>query len=155
MRRFARLGLFALPLLPAAAWASPEPVQSLPLVPQFGVKLGYMQGERPGVAAGVDFKIPTQPLRFDIDAWSAFQDFGQRDAGTAFTLNYYYRFPVIPLYAGAGLGYVYGRNGDGHFDSVAAKIFVGGQVPFLGAGLEGALLFSDHTVGMVSLVWRV
>ncbi|GEM_PF-6158400 len=155
MRRLARFGLLALPLLPAAASAAPDPVQSLPLIPQFGVKLGYMQGEKPGVAGGIDFKVPTQPIRLDLDAWSAFQDFGKRDAGTAFTVNYLYRFPVVPVYAGAGVGYAYGRNGDGRFNTLAGKLFVGGKVPLLGAGLEGALLFSDHTIGTVSLVWRI
>lgn len=143
-----RLVCLALPLLPALAAA-----QDLPLIPSFGVKLGYAQSELPGVAVGFDFKIPTQPLRFDADAWSSFSNFGDRDAGTAFTVNYFKQLPFV--YVGAGVGYAYGIDGDGHFDSVAGKVFVGGRVPLLGAGVEGALIFSERTVGIVSLVWRI
>lgn len=142
-----RLALLLLPLLPVAAKA-----QTVPLLPPIGFKLGYVQGEKPGVGVGVDFKIPTQPLRLDLDAWSAFENFGKRDAGTAFTVNYVKELPFV--YVGAGVGYAYGRNGDGHFDSPAGKLFVGGKIPFLGTALEGALLFSDHTVGSISLVYR-
>ena len=147
MRRLAALGLLALPLLPAAASA-----QTVPGLPPVGFKIGYMQGELPGVAVGLDFKLPSRPIRFDADAWSAFSNFGKRDAGTAFTVNYVKQLPIV--YVGGGLGYAYGRSGDGHFDSVAGKLFVGGRIPLIGTALEGALIFSDHTVGTVSLVYR-
>lgn len=123
------------------------------MLPSFGIKLGYAQSELPGVTAGIDFKIPTQPIRLDADVWSAFSNFGKRDAGTAFTVNYFKQLPFV--YVGAGVGYAYGLDGDGHFDSPAAKVFVGGKVPFLGAGVEGSLIFSERTVGTISLVWRI
>ncbi len=133
--------------LPAAASA-----QDLPLVPAVGLKLGYYQGDLPGVAAGVDFRIPSRPIRLDADVFSSFSNFGDRDAGTAFTINYVKDLPFV--YVGAGLGYTYGIDGDGHYNNVAGKLFVGGKVPFLGAGVEGALLISERTVGTISLVWR-
>lgn len=145
MRSLARLGLLVLPFLPAAASA-----QSV--VPSFGLKLGYFQGDLPGVAAGADFRLPSRPIRLDADVWSAFSDFGDRDAGTAFTVNYVKDLPLV--YVGGGLGYSYGRDGDGRFNSVVAKLFVGGKVPFLGTGLEGALILGEHTVGTISIVWR-
>lgn len=148
MRRLAALGLLALPLLPAAASA-----QDVPIIPSIGVKLGYFQGDLPGVAAGIDFKLPSRPIRFDADAWSAFSDFGNRDAGTAFTVNYVKTLPIV--YVGAGLGYAYGRDGDGSFNSLAGKLFVGGRVPLVGANLEAALIVSQHTVGTISFVWKI
>lgn len=149
MRNLLRLGLFALPLFPAAASA-----QSLPLLPSIGLKVGYSQGDLPGVTGGIDFKLPTQPIRLDADAWSSFADFGRKSAGTAFTVNYVKSLPLI--YVGGGVGYSYGYDKHhNQFDSVAGKLFVGGRVPILGANLEGALLFSNHTVGMVSLVFRI
>ena len=147
MRNLVRLGFLALPLLPALASA-----QSL--LPSFGAKIGYSQGDLPGVTAGLDFKLPLQPIRLDADVWSSFADFGRKSAGTAFTINYVKSLPLI--YVGAGVGYAYGYDKDhNQFDSVAGKLFVGGKLPVLGANIEGALLFSDHTVGMISLVYRI
>ncbi len=149
MRRLVRLAFLALPLLPAAAQAQ----SSIPFLPEFGVKLGYSQGDLPGVIGGLDFKLPTAPVRLDGDAWASFADFGKKSAGTAFTVNYVKSIPFV--YLGAGVGYAYGVNKDrDHFDSFAGKIFVGGKIPFLGTNLEAALLFSDHTVGSISLVYR-
>lgn len=147
MRRLAAFGLLALPTLPAAASA-----QTLPLLPPVGFKIGYYQGELPGVAAGLDFKLPTQPIRLDADVWSAFSNFGDRDAGTAFTVNYFKQLPIV--YVGGGVGYSYGRDGDGHFNTVVGKLFVGGKVPFLGTGVEGAVILGEHTLGTISLVYR-
>lgn len=154
MRRFARSGFFAATIFTAAALPGLAGAQSnIPFLPSVGVKLGYSQGDLPGVVGGVDFKIPTAPIRLDADAWSSFADFGRKSAGTAFTVNYVKSIPFV--YVGAGVGYAYGYDKNhNHFDSVAGKIFVGGKVPFLGAGLEGALLFSDHTVGMITATWR-
>ena len=147
--RSLRLALLALPLLPALASA-----QSLPLLPSFGLKLGYSQSDLPGLAAGADFKVPMTPIRLDADVWGSFADFGKRSAGTALTANYV--FDKVPLvYFGGGVGYAYGIDKDSdHFNQVAGKVFVGGKVPFLGTGLEGALLFSKRTVFTLSAVWR-
>ena len=147
MRKLARLALLALPLLPALAHG-----QSV--LPSFGIKVGYSQGDLPGLAGGLDFKLPASPIRLDADVWASFADFGKKSAGTAFTVNYLKQLPLV--YVGAGLGYAYGvdkhRN---HFDGVAGKIFVGGKIPFAGTGVEGALIFSDHVVGTISLVYRI
>ena len=150
MRRLALLGLLALPLLPVAAQAQ---TSNIPFLPSVGVKIGYSQGDLPGIIGGVDFKLPTAPVRLDADAWASFADFGKKSAGTAFTVNYVKSIPFV--YLGAGIGYAYGVNkNEDHFDSVAGKIFVGGKIPFLGTNLEGALIFSDHTVGSITLVYR-
>ncbi len=147
MRKLALFGLLALPLLPALASA-----QSI--LPSFGVKLGYSQGDLPGVTGGLDFKLPASPIRLDADAWASFADFGKKSAGTAFTVNYFKQLPIV--YVGAGLGYAYGvdKHRD-HFDGLAGKVFVGGKIPLLGAGVEGALLFSNHVVGSITLVYRI
>lgn len=146
--RTLRLALLALPLVPAFAHA-----QEVPVLNSFGFKLGYAQSDLPGVFAGVDFKLPMSPLRIDADAWGSFADFGKKSAGTGLTLNYVKALPLI--YVGAGVGYAYGVDKDkDHFNSVAGKIFVGGKVPVLGTGLEGALLFAKTPVFSLSAVWR-
>ena len=147
--RSLRLALIALPFVPALAHA-----QSVPLLSSVGLKLGYSQSDLPGVAAGVDFKVPLTPIRLDADVWGSFADFGERSAGTALTANYL--FDKLPLvYFGAGVGYAYGVDKDSdHFNQVAGKVFVGGKVPFIGTGLEGALIFSKRTVFTLSAVWR-
>ena len=149
MRRPVRLALLALPLLPAAAQA-----QSIPFLPTFGVKVGYSQGDLPGVTGGLDFKLPTSPVRLDADAWASFANFGKKSSGTAFTVDYVKSIPFV--YVGGGVGYAYGvdKHGD-HFDDFAGKLFVGGHIPLVGANLEGAVLFTDHVVGSVTLVFRI
>lgn len=141
--------LLALPLLPALAHA-----QSLPLLPSIGLKVGYSQGDLPGVIGGVDFKLPAAPIRVDADAWASFAEFGKKSAGTAFTINYVKTLPLI--YVGGGVGYAYGvdkhRN---HFNDPAGKLFVGGHIPIVGANIEGALLFSNRVVGSITLVFRI
>lgn len=149
MRRLARIGLLALPFLPTLASA-----QKIPLLPSVGLKVGYAQSDLPGVTGGVDFKLPMQPIRLDADAWASFADFGKKSAGTAFTVNYVKTLPLI--YVGGGVGYAYGIDKEAdHFTTVAGKIFVGGSLPLIGGNIEGALIFSKHTVGMVSLVFRI
>ncbi len=123
-----------------------------------GLKLGFSQGDLPGVYGGLDFKLPSLPLRLDADAWSAFEDFGDRSAGYALTLNYVKS--ARSIYYGAGVGYANARERDRGFDSLATKFLVGGKVPFTGASLEGSLIWAQraigraHTVGTISLVWR-
>lgn len=126
--------------------------------PSFGYKLGLSQGDSIGLYGGVDFKLPSLPIRLDADAWSAFQDFGDRSAGYALTANYVKSLPAI--YYGAGVGYARARERNNDFDTVAVKFLVGGKIPFAGAGLEGSLIWTQHsigqvhTIGTVSLVWR-
>lgn len=149
MRRLARLATLALPLLPVLAHAQ----SSVPFLPSVGVKIGYSQGDLPGLMGGLDFKLPTAPVRFDADAWASFANFGKESAGTAFTVNYVKSIPFV--YLGAGVGYAYGVDKNrNHFDDFAGKVFVGGKLPFLGTNLEGALLFTDHVVGSITLVYR-
>lgn len=138
-----------MPLLPSAASA-----QSVPLLPSVGLKIGYAQSDLPGVSGGIDVKIPTQPIRIDADAWASFADFGKKSAGTAFTVNYVKTLPLV--YVGGGVGYSYGIDKESdHFTTVAGKLFVGGSLPLIGGNIEGALIFSKHTVGMISLVFRI
>lgn len=141
-----RLALLPLLLIPAVASA-----QSV--LPSVGIKLGYAQSNLPGLAAGVDFKIPTTPIRLDADVWTAFKNFGSGDDGFALTANYVKDFPLV--YAGLGVGYANGEFDDDSFNTVAGKVFVGGKVPILGAGVEGALIFTKKTVFTLSFVWRV
>ncbi len=142
-----RLALLALPLVPAFAHA-----QSIPLLPSFGVKLGYSQSSLPGVTGGIDFKIPMSPIRLDADYWSSFDDFGKNAAGTAITANYIKTLPLI--YVGGGVGYANGLDDHEHFSQVAGKVFIGGKVPLIGTGLEGSLIFAKKTVFTLSAVWR-
>lgn len=146
MRLF-RSALLVLPLLPALSSA-----QGIPLLPSFGLKLGYSQGDLPGLTAGVDFKLPAMPIRLDADVWGSFADFGKRSAGTALTANYIKTLPLI--YVGGGVGYAYGIDDRDHFTQVAGKVFVGGKVPLIGTGLEGALIFSRRTIFTLSAVWH-
>ena len=123
-----------------------------------GLKLGFSQGDLPGVYGGFDFKLPSLPIRLDADAWSAFEDFGGRSAGYALTVNYVKN--ARSFYYGAGLGYARATERNDDFDSFATKFLIGGKVPFTGASLEGSLIWAQHaigrvhTVGTISLVWR-